>query len=218
MAFTRDDLRNIGIDDEKIDEVMSLHGKTVQDLKDKKESAEQKFEQAQSEVKLYDKRLKEQNDQLDELRTQVSNGEDLNKQIEALKQANKEKDNEHKAEMDKVKLDYEIDKALDRTGAKNKIAVMALVNKDDVKLSEDGELKGLNHQLEDLKASDSYLFNDTNAEKNSDNKQDAQSRIEDTADYNAGTAKGNHGQQEKEGAVGRKAAERLFGNKNKKEE
>lgn len=29
MAFSREELRNIGVDDEKIDNIMALHGKDV---------------------------------------------------------------------------------------------------------------------------------------------------------------------------------------------
>ncbi|MDH8728529.1 hypothetical protein [Staphylococcus capitis] len=34
MAFSREELKNIGIDDEKINDVMTLYGKNIQSLKD----------------------------------------------------------------------------------------------------------------------------------------------------------------------------------------
>lgn len=219
MSFTRDDLRNIGVDDSKVEEIMSLHGKDVQDLQSKEEQAKADYQAAQQEVKLYKERVDEQNDKLDELRNQVNSGEDLNEQIKALKDANEQKDAQHQQEMNNVKLRYEIDKELDRAGAKNRIAVMALVNQDEVQLSDEG-VKGLGDQLASLKESDSYLFNDTNQSSNSQSNNQSGGNNEDPnnqnnqtntgINYNAGQGKGNNGGGTSEGTLGRKNAERLL--------
>lgn len=220
MSFTRDDLRNIGVEDSKVEEIMSLHGKDVQELKDKEEQLKAQHSEAKQEVKLYKNRIEEQNSQLDELRNQVNSGEDLNEKVKALKEANEQKDAEHKKEMNKVKLRYEIDKELDRAGAKNRIAVMALVDENDVQLTDDDGVRGLSEQLEKLKESDSYLFNDDNSQSNNQNggndnngKQGTNNTDNQTGagfEYNAGQRKGNNGGQVSEGTLGRKNAERLF--------
>lgn len=218
--FTREELRNIGIENEKVEEIMALHGKDVQELKEKEEQAQSKANEAQEEIKSYKQRVAETNNQLEELRSKVNSGEDLNKQVEALKQANDQKDKEHQEQMNKVKLSYEIDKELDRAGAKNSIAVMALVNKDNVKLSDDG-VKGLSEQLEKLKETDSYLFNADNSNQTNNqsggNDNNGQSGSNDQSgggiDYNAGQSRGNNGNPQADGALGRSNAERLFGNK-----
>ena len=44
-------------------------------------------------------------------------------------------------------------------GAKNAKAIKALIDMDSVKLGENGELEGFDNQIEELKESDSYLFN-----------------------------------------------------------
>lgn len=220
MPFSREDLRNVGVDDSKIEEIMSLHGKDVQELKDREEQLKAQHSEAKQEVKLYKDRIKEQNSELDELKNQVNSGEDLNEKVKALKEANEQKDAEHKKEMNKVKLRYEIDKELDRAGAKNRIAVMALVDENDVQLSDDEGVKGLSEQLEKLKESDSYLFNDNSSQNGS---QDGGSNDDSTQgtgntdnqagagfEYNAGQGKGNNGSQVSEGTLGRKNAERLF--------
>lgn len=216
MAFSREDLRNIGVDDGKIEEIMSLHGKDVQDLKDKEEQLKGQHSEAKQEVKLYKDRIEEQNSKLDELRNQVNSGEDLNEKVKALQDANKQKDEQHQEEMNKVKLRYEIDKELDRAGAKNRIAVMALVDENDVQLSDEEGLKGLGEQLEKLKESDSYLFNDDgsqNGGSQNDGTQDTNNTNNQgsgSVDYNAGQVKGNNGGKVSEGTLGRKNAERLF--------
>lgn len=220
MSFTRDDLRNIGVEDSKVEEIMSLHGKDVQELKDKEEQLKAQHSEAKQEVKLYKDRIEEQNSQLDELRNQVNSGEDLNEKVKALKEANEQKDAEHKKEMNKVKLRYEIDKELDRAGAKNRIAVMALVDENNVQLSDDEGVRGLSEQLEKLKESDSYLFNDDNSQSNNQNGGNDNNGTQGTNntdnqtgagfEYNAGQGKGNNGGQVSEGTLGRKNAERLF--------
>lgn len=220
MAFSREDLRNIGVDDSKVEEIMSLHGKDVQELKDKEEQLKAQSSEAKQEVKLYKDRIEEQNSQLDELRNQVNSGEDLNEKVKALKEANEQKDAEHKKEMNKVKLRYEIDKELDRAGAKNRIAVMALVDENNVQLSDDEGVRGLSEQLEKLKESDSYLFNDDNSQSNNQNGGNDNNGTQGTNntdnqtgagfEYNAGQGKGNNGGQVSEGTLGRKNAERLF--------
>lgn len=222
MAFTRDELREIGVDDEKIDSIMSLHGKDVQDLQNKEEQAKADYQAAQQEVELYKERANEQNFKLDELRNQVNSGEDLNEKVKALQEANTQKDEQHQQEMNKVKLRYEIDKQLDRAGAKNRIAVMALVNQDDVTLSDEDGVKGLNEQLESLKESDSYLFNDINNSDSQSNgggsnvgssQQGDGTGNSDGINYNAGQSKGNNGNPPAEGTIGRKNAERLLAKK-----
>ncbi|HDP5827244.1 TPA: phage scaffolding protein [Staphylococcus aureus] len=220
MSFTREDLRNIGVEDSKVEEVMSLHGKDVQHLQSNLDVLKEKKQSAEQEVKLYKERVDEQNTKLDELRNQVNSGEDLNEKVKALQEANSQKDEQHKQEMNKVKLRYEIDKELDRTGARNKVAVMALVDQENVSLSDENGVQGLSEQLEKLKETDSYLFNDDNSQSSNQDGGNGSNEQNGTVgntqgsgtgvNYNAGQGKGNNGSQVSEGTLGRKNAERLL--------
>lgn len=220
MSFTREDLRNIGVEDSKVEEVMSLHGKDVQHLQSNLDVLKEKKQSAEQEVKLYKERIDEQNTKLDELRNQVNSGEDLNEKVKALQEANSQKDEQHKQEMNKVKLRYEIDKELDRTGARNKVAVMALVDQENVSLSDENGVQGLTEQLEKLKETDSYLFNDDNSQSSNQDRGNGSNEQNGTVgntqgsgtgvNYNAGQGKGNNGSQVSEGTLGRKNAERLL--------
>lgn len=151
MAFSREELKNIGIDDEKINDVMTLYGKNIQSLKDSVDEEKRKAEENKKEVESYRKRINEQNDELDNLKEKINKGENLEEQINALKQANKEKDQQHIDEMNEVKLQYEIDKELNSAGAKNTTSVMALVNRDNISFDSEKGLRGLKEQLDDLK-------------------------------------------------------------------
>lgn len=204
MKFTREELRNIGIEDEKLEQVMSLYGSSVNEYKEKLSKKEGEIEALSTERDQYKTRVEEQSSQLDELNNKVKNGEDLTETINALKKANQEKDDQYQQEIERVKLNYEISNALTVAGAKNSKAVLALINSDDIKLSQEGHgLIGLDEQLEQLKQTDDYLFN------TSDNGNNSNSNTGN--EYNPGTLKGNAGDgNNNEVAAGRAAAERLF--------
>lgn len=204
MKFSREELRNIGIDDEKLEQVMSLYGSSVNEYKDTISKKEGAIETLTAERDQYKTRVEEQSSQLDELNNKVKSGEDLTETINALKAANQEKDEKYQQEIEQIKLNYEISNALTVAGAKNSKAVLALINSDDIKLSEEGNgLIGLDEQLEKLKQTDDYLFNTSN----NDNTQQSDVGNE----YNPGNIKGNAGNgNNNEVAIGRAAAERLF--------
>lgn len=65
-----------------------------------------------------------------------------------------------RAELAQLRLDSAVDAALTKAGAKNFTAVRALLDLEKVSLDESGRLNGLSEQLEAVKKSDSYLFNE----------------------------------------------------------
>lgn len=79
----------------------------------------------------------------------------LKRQIGELQAEIKAKDDEIRS----VKLNAAVDAALIAAGAKNVIAAKALIaGLNDLELSEDGSVKGLEEKISALKASDGYLF------------------------------------------------------------
>lgn len=77
------------------------------------------------------------------------------------KEMNKVK-TEHKNEIYNIKLENEIEKAVDKSGAKTGKAVRALLNMNEIKLNDNGEITGIKEQLESLINNDDtkYLFNE----------------------------------------------------------
>ncbi|MCQ9290697.1 phage scaffolding protein [Staphylococcus hyicus] len=215
MAFSRENLREIGVDEDKIEQIMSLHGKEVQGIKDQLSDYKSKSEYAQEEIDSYKKRIKEKDSELTDLQKKADNGEDLKEQIQALREAGKEKETQHQQEMNKLKLKYEVSKALTSAGARNERAVLALINTDELKLSNEGQgIIGLEEQLKALKDTDSYLFNvseNSNDANNGSNNQDNGNYNQHINDYNAGSNQGNNGRGDDETAIGKSNARRLFG-------
>ncbi len=81
--------------------------------------------------------------------------EGLKRQIAELQAALEKKDGEIRA----VKVNAAVDAALTKAGARNLTAVKALIaGLDEMELSEDGSIAGLEEKISAIKASDGYLF------------------------------------------------------------
>ena len=194
----RKDLIDLGIENETVDKIMEMHGKTVNPLKQEKESLK-------AGVDSYKEQVTDRDSQLEEIKSKVGDTDALNATIESLKQANKDKDDAHQAKVKQVQLDYEITLALNKANARNEKAVKALLDLDTVRLNEEGQLIGLNEQLNNLQETDDYLF-DTGAVK-TDTTDGSDKK--DTS-LNPGNGRGNDGKDPDPAETGKAAAKRLF--------
>lgn len=81
----------------------------------------------------------------------------MNKEMNRLRES-------HKNEIYSIKLENAIEKAVDNSGARTSKAVIALLNKDNISLNENGEITGVLEQLNALKENENtkYLFNNKN--------------------------------------------------------
>lgn len=215
----REDLKEIGLDDEAVDKVFGLYGKSVEKIKDERDSFKSQVDSFDEERQQLNNQLKDRSKELDTLREDVEAGKDLKDQIELLKQSHSEKEKQMQQQLNQTKLDYELDKSLDQYGVRNSSLVKRLINQDDIKLSEEGNgLIGLDEQIEQLKQTDDYLFNTTTdssdggegAEGNEGS--DGQSN-NNFVGYGSNQQQGNEGQKPKPGDLGRKNAQRLFNTK-----
>ena len=119
-----------------------------------------RFNEVNEENKALKKSVSERDKQLDTLKASAGDNEKLTQQIAELQKANAEQIKAHNAELTQLKLNNAIDVALGSASVKSNKAVRAMLDMSKVQLGEDGKLVGLNDQLEALKASDGYLFNE----------------------------------------------------------
>ncbi|AND84264.1 phage scaffold protein [Clostridium tyrobutyricum] len=116
-------------------------------------------------IKDYKKQLKDRDKQLEDLKEKAKGNEELTAEIERLKDENKNVAKDYEAKIEKLNFDTRLDKALTGAKAKNPKTVKALLNLENLKL--DGEdIIGLKEQLEALKESDGYLFDENSTETN----------------------------------------------------
>lgn len=98
--------------------------------------------------------LSDRDKQLDELKKVDT--KTLQAEITRLQGENKAAKEKYDSDLAAVKLDAALDAAITAAGGKNAKAVKALINRDKLKLADDGSVEGLD--LEAVKASDGYLF------------------------------------------------------------
>ncbi|MBV4426509.1 phage scaffolding protein [Clostridium tyrobutyricum] len=137
------------------------------DLVDSKNYVEKtEIDTVNNSIKDYKKQLKDRDKQLEDLKDKAKGNEELTAEIERLKDENKNVAKDYEAKIEKLNFNTKLDKALTGAKAKNPKTVKALLNLENLKL--DGEdIIGLKEQLETLKESDGYLFDENSTETNS---------------------------------------------------
>lgn len=153
----RTELEALGLTKEQIDEVIKINGV---DIENAKTVAKAEMDTVQAGADALKEQVKDRDRQIEELKKSAGDNDELKKQIEALQAENAEKDKAHKAELHQFRVNAAVDKALTDAGALGAKAVKAYLDLDDVKLADDGTVKGLKEQIEALKAAEetSFLF------------------------------------------------------------
>src|SRR5690625_2808100 len=159
--MNREFLRNLGLNDDQVNEVMREYGKSINDYKEKAEQADG----LQSQIDDYKEQIKQRDEQLDTLSKQAKDNEELTAEIDRLKEENKTATEKLQDKLEQQAFDFALERALNKAGAKNEKAVKALLDVESIKLDGD-TLLGLDDQLKVLKESDEYLFQQEEEEKN----------------------------------------------------
>lgn len=122
-----------------------------------KDSFNKERQKLKDEKETLEGQLEERDKQINQLKEDSNASEELKKKIEELQTNNEKEKEEMQKKLEQTRLESEIDKRLLQEKARNPKAVKALMNMDEVKLNEDG-VEGLDEQLESLKETDDYLF------------------------------------------------------------
>nr|WP_289038270.1 phage scaffolding protein [uncultured Allobacillus sp.] len=158
--MNREFLESLGLEKDTIDNIMKEHGKSVQEQKEKAD----KVDTLQEQIDDYKEQISDRDKQLEELGEKAKGNEELTQQIEELKQQNETTKNEYEQKLQQQAFDHTLENSLTGAKVKNTKAVKALLDMDTIKL--DGEtLKGLDDQLNSLKESDPYLFEEEQTEE-----------------------------------------------------
>lgn len=145
---------------EIIDSILDENGKDIETEKSKAKEIQMELDKANATIKTHEQ-------QLEQLMNSPDNPETLKNTIAQLQADNAEAKKQHEAEMKQLKVDNALEKALTGAGARNALAVKALLKDlDKAELLDDGSIKGLADQLKELKKSDSYLFAAESTKKN----------------------------------------------------
>ncbi len=155
--MTKKQLLELGLSEEQAEKVLGINQEQLKGFVEKS-----KFEEVKSEKKILEDSVKERDTQLETLKTSSESMEALKKQIETLQGENKAKDEQHRVDVESLKVNNAIDLAITKYGGKNSKAIKALIDMDNIKIKEDGSIIGLDKQFEKLTTSEdsSFLFGD----------------------------------------------------------
>ncbi|MEV8118641.1 phage scaffolding protein [Streptomyces xiamenensis] len=146
----REFLRGLGLEEETVQKIVDEHHDTLRDFKNKAEKTESLQEQLDKANKELDNR--------DKQITDLQKAKDGDNQELKDKLANYEKENaQYKADMKELKLNNAVKLAVAKD-ANDADDILAFINKDELELQDDGNVKGLDKAIESLKESKPYLF------------------------------------------------------------
>ncbi len=147
----REDLKEMGLNDDQIASVMTAYGKEMNPLKEQVDNLTSERDNLQQQVS-------DRDGQLDDLRKNAGKNEELEAQIKQLQEDNKANAAKYQDELATKEKSFKIEGALRDAKAKNVKAVLSLIDTDKVSVKKDGKLDGLTDQLDAIKQSDGYLF------------------------------------------------------------
>lgn len=119
-----------------------------------------RFDEVNEAKKNAEALVKERDGQLETLKKSNGDSEAMQNQIAELQKANQEATAKYESKMKQLQIDHAVEKAIAGANGKNAVAIKALLKLEGAELAEDGTIKGLAKQLENLaKAEDSsFLF------------------------------------------------------------
>ena len=153
--MTRKQLEDLGLTKEQADSVMKING---DDIENAKGTASTEIKNLQTEVEGLKTQVGDRDKQLETLKASAGDNADLKKQIEDLQTENATAKATHESELNQLKIDFAVEKELKVAKAKNIIAVKALLELGEAKLDKDGNVKGLDEQIEKLRSGDDTKF------------------------------------------------------------
>ena len=154
--MTKEKLMEWGLTEEQANKVMEgLNGSFV---------AKSRFNEVNEENKTLKAQVSERDGQIETLKKSAGDNTELQNQITALQEANKQKDKDHANEIKALKISNAVDVALTNAKAKNNTAVKALLAAflEKAELADDGTVKGLDDEIGKLtKGEDTAFLFDT---------------------------------------------------------
>lgn len=153
--MTRKQLEDLGLTKEQADSIIKING---DDIENAKSASAAEIKNLQTEVDGLKTQVSDRDKQLETLKASAGDNADLKKQIEDLQTENATAKANHESELNQLKIDFAVEKALTGAKAKNIKAVKALLELEDAKLDKDGNVKGLAEQIEKLTSGDDTKF------------------------------------------------------------
>ena len=152
----REFLKELGIADDVLDKIMAENGKDIEGLKTQVEKDKNAISALTTERDGLKTQLAEANKQIDGFRDLDIEG--VKKQADEWKAKAEQAQKDAEKQLAELKFDHALDAKLSGAKAKDAQLVKTLLKRDDLKLTEDGNILGLDDQLSKIKEEREYLF------------------------------------------------------------
>lgn len=145
--MNREQLKALGLSDEQIEQVMSMHGSAVGTLTGQVETITSERDSLQATADQYA-------NQISELGKEAAKVPGLSEKIEEIQRTA----DANAATTEGIKKDYEIRLALTNSGAKSTKVLRNMLDDDKIAIDDKGNVIGITEQIDALKASDDFKF------------------------------------------------------------
>lgn len=132
-----------------------------QDLRDVSEGkyvTKERFEQVNKQAKDYKKQVEERDTQISDLKEQYKDVDGLKERFEKLEKENKKQKEDYETQIKDINFNTALKAALAPYKCKDEDYLMSKINKDAIKLNDDGTIVGLKEQIEPFKKEHDFLF------------------------------------------------------------
>lgn len=153
--MTRKQLEDLGLSKEQVDSVIKING---DDIENARSASAAEVNNLRAEISGLKTQVADRDKQLETLKASAGDNDALTKQIADLQAENTKVKETHESEMNQLKVDFAVEKALTGAKAKNIRAVKALLDLTDAKLDKEGNVKGLQEQIDKLTTADDTKF------------------------------------------------------------
>ncbi|MBS4535827.1 phage scaffolding protein [Clostridium sp. D2Q-14] len=154
MEWLKNSLKKAGIEESKVDEIVTSVNKEVPKYfmpKDKYNEVSEAKKQLESDIKERDKQLKD-------LGGKVKGNEDLEKQIKELQVTNKKAADDYESKIRNITLDNSIKMWLKDNNAKYEDLLSTKFDREKLTIADDGSINGLEEQGNSIKEGYKDLF------------------------------------------------------------
>lgn len=152
----REFLKGLNLDDKTIDQIMSVNGTDIENIK----KSLGDIESIKTENKSLKTQIADRDKDMKSLKKQAGDNEELSNKYAELQSKYKDDTAKLSEQLSETKLNGALDSVLNSAKVRNTKAVRGLLNMDNIKLNDKGEIEGVSDQLESLKKSDGYLFDE----------------------------------------------------------
>ncbi|HDK7162096.1 TPA: phage scaffolding protein [Clostridium botulinum] len=139
------------------DKRKELDKKDFEDVSSGSFISKTRFDQVNEQAKEYKKQVGERDKQINNLKEEYKDVDGLKEKVEQLELDNKTQKETYEKQLSDIAFNNALEKGLGAFSIKDKKLIMALIDKDKLKVDGDNVI-GLKEQIEPLKTSHEYLF------------------------------------------------------------